>query len=566
MLEKENKFPHRLRHRFCAFGRAMTLGTGGAVLIWATSLVVVIVALLLGIWFLQRFYAKASLETALVRTGMGGRRVVTDGGCLALPILHRVQKVSMQAARMSAACTGKDAALTRDQLRADIEMEFELNVAADPEAIATAAQTLGARVARNGEAIADVLAGPLVDALQAAAATRTLAEIHLDRAGFAAEVATSVEARAARLGLGLLSSSLVSVDQSDLSLMNDMNAFNAKGARRLAELIAEERKARVAAETGAEVAVREHRLAQHQRQLELQRAEREAEINQQEHLNRLEAEANSRAEQARAQAKRASENTRIEQEQQTRAAQVANDEALRKAEMAALLALEEEKIANDIQLARRRAEESEAKAAEETARAQVILAAEHVQAQKERAITEREREIARMKTERDVELQTVQVKGDVETLLARAQADASARVTAANAEKAATEAQAAGRAALNSAENTLSDAVIRMRLEERKLDRMPEIMTQMMKPVEKIDSIRINQIGGIGGNGGSGQGGEGIDSAFGTAMDQILSMAVRLPAMKQMGEEVGLDFDANLAGRTADYANRIKPKDPKPKE
>ena len=43
-------------------------------------------------------------------------------------------------------------------------------------------------------------------------------------------------------------------------------------------------------------------------------------------------------------------------------------------------------------------------------------------------------------------------------------------------------------------------------------------------------------------------------------MDQILGMAVRLPAMKQMGEEIGLDFDANLAGRTADYANRIKGK------
>ena len=45
-------------------------------------------------------------------------------------------------------------------------------------------------------------------------------------------------------------------------------------------------------------------------------------------------------------------------------------------------------------------------------------------------------------------------------------------------------------------------------------------------------------------------------------MDQILSMAVQLPAMKQIGGEIGLDFDANLAGRTADYANRLKAKEP----
>lgn len=533
---------------------------------WAIAIIAAIIVLLVGIWFLQRFYAKATLETALVRTGLGGRRVVTDGGCLALPILHRVQKVSMQSARMSAARKGREAALTKDQLRADIEMEFELRVDPAPEAVATAAQTLGSRIARSGEAIEDVLAGPLIDALQGAAAKRTLDEIHLDRAGFAAEVAEAVEARAAQMGLQLLSASLVSVDQSDLTQMNENNAFNAKGMRRLAELIAAEREARVKAETGAEVAVREHRLAQHQRQLELQRAEREAEIGQQEHLARLEAEAESRAAQARAEATSAAEHTRIEKERLTKAAQVENDEALRRSEMAALLALEEARIANDIQLSRKRAEESEAKAAEETARAQVLMAAEQVQTQKERAATEREREIARMKKERDVELETVQVKSDVETLLARAQADASAKSTAANAQKAAMEAEAAGRAALNSAENTLSDAVIRMRLEERKLDRMPEIMTQMMKPVEKIDSIRINQIGGVGSTGGGLPGEGGVDSAFGSAMDQILSMAVRLPAMKQMGEEIGLDFDAQTAGRTADYANRIKPKDEKPKE
>ncbi len=101
-----------------------------------------------------------------------------------------------------------------------------------------------------------------------------------------------------------------------------------------------------------------------------------------------------------------------------------------------------------------------------------------------------------------------------------------------------------------------------MRLEERKLDRLPEIMTQMMKPVEKIDSIKINHIGGMGVH-GTPQGENGAESAFGSAMDQILGMAVRLPAMKQMGEEIGLDFDASLAGRTADYANRIKSKDEK---
>lgn len=524
---------------------------------WVITLVLLVVVALIAIWFLQRYYAKATLDSALVRTGFGGRRVITDGGCLSLPILHQVQKVSMGALTFSVSREGRDAVLTRDKMRADVRFEFELRVAPTEEGIATAAQALGARIARGGDTVKDVFAGSLVDAIQRAAAARTLEDIHLDRSGFSTDVAQVIETQAAKLGLTLVSASLIAVDQSDLGQWNENNAFNAQGMRQLAELVADQRKERIRIETEAEVAVRESHLAQHQRQLELGRAEREAEIAQHEHLAKLEADAKSREERARDEAKLASETTRIENERRVKATQVESDEALRKAEMAAIRTLEEEKIENDILIARKRAAEAEARAEEEEARAKVILAAENVQAQKERAIAEREREIARLKQSKELELESAKVKSDVETLLEKAKAEAAAKSKASDAERISMEAEAAGRIALNQAENTLGDAVIRMRLEERKLDRLPEIMTQMMKPVEKIDSIKINQIAGAGGTHGTG---EGVDGAFGAAMDQILGMAVRLPAMKQMGEEIGLDFDANLAGRTADYANRIKEK------
>ena len=537
---------------------------GELILYWLLALVILAIALLIGIWFLQRFYAKASLESALVRTGMGGRRVMTDGGCVVLPIVHQSLRVSMQTNTVTVSRTGREAVLTSDPLRADITMKFELRVASDTDNIATAAQAFGNRIARGGEAFEDALAGPLANAIQTAAASRDLNNIHLERAEFTQEVARVASEHAGRLGLELVTAALVSIDQSDFAGRDENNTFNARGMRRLAEMVAEEREARIQVETSTEVAVREHRLAQHQRQMELLRAERETEIAQQEHLTKLEAEAESRASQAHSEARHASETSRIQQEQETEAAKVTSDETLRKVEMRALLELEEAKIANGIKLSQSRTKEAKAQAEEEEARAQVILAAENVQAQKERAVTMREKEIAKLKQDRDIELEGARVKSDVNTLLAKAQADASVRTASAHAEQSAMEAEAAGRVALNSAENTLSDAVIRMRLEERKLDKMPEIMTQMMKPVEKIDSIRINQISGPGGGSGS-SGGDGVDSAFGAAMDQILGMAVRLPAMKQMGEEIGLNFDVPTAGRTADYANRIKAKDePKP--
>lgn len=534
-------------------------------MVWIVLLVLLALFLLVAIWFLQRFFVKASLDTALVRTGFGGRKVVMDGGCFVLPILHQVQKVYMGALTIPVDRSGREAVLTKDQLRADLKCEFELRVAPTLEAIATAAQTLGARIARSGGAVDELLVGFLVNAIQTGGAERTLEEIHLNRSAFCAELSQAIDAKVSLLGLTLVSSSLISVDQSDLSLWNENNAFNAQGMRRLAELVSDQRKARVRIESEAEISVSESRLAQHRRQLDLQREQREAEIAQSEHLAKLEADAKARETKAREDARLSSETSRIENERRTKESQVQNDKDLRDAELTAHLALEEIKIQNNIHLSRKRAEEAEAKAAEETARAQVLLAEESVRIQTDRAIAEREAEVARLRQKKDLELESARIKSDVDTLLAKAQAEASVTTRAAEAERIRMEAEAAGLVALHSAENTLSEAVIRMRLEERKLDRMPEIMTQMMKPVEKIDSIRINQITGLGGTSSPG---EGADSAFGAAMDQILGMAVRLPAMKQMGEEIGLDFDPNIAGRTADYANRIKtkqePKKPDP--
>ena len=526
-------------------------------MIWFFAIVVLALVAALAIWFLHRFYVKANRETALVRTGLGGQRVVMDGGCPALPILHQIQKVSMRAMAFRIARDGAHSLLTGDRLRADVEMEFELRVSPTPAGVATAAQALGQRIARGGEAVEDLVWGQIVNAMQDAAAARTLDEMHKDRAGYTGEVAGSVREYIEHLGLTLISAALVRVDQGSLAHLDENNAFNSEGIRKLASLVAENRKERVRIEAESEIAVRQSHLAKAQRRLDIERAEREAEIAQREHLARLEAQAEAISAETRAEAARKAETAALEKERDISTAKVAHDEELRRKEMAAILNLEEDKIDNAVRLAAKRVEEAEARAAEEASRAKVVLAAEAVQTDRERVVAEREKTIALMRIEQEIAVAEARTRGEAATLLAKASAEARAVETAATASKVRMEAEAQGRSAQIAAENAQSDAIIAMRIEERRLERMPEIVSQMMKPVEKIDSIRIHQIGGAGSGAGSP---DGVNGAFGAAMDQVLGMAVRLPAMKRMGEEIGLDFDAALAGRTADYANRIKSK------
>ena len=67
--------------------------------VFITVIVLLVVAVLI-ILFLNRYYRKATREVSLVRTGAGGQRVVLDGGCIALPFLHKVSEVNMRTTKL----------------------------------------------------------------------------------------------------------------------------------------------------------------------------------------------------------------------------------------------------------------------------------------------------------------------------------------------------------------------------------------------------------------------------------------------------------------------------------
>ncbi|TNE37599.1 MAG: flotillin family protein [Alphaproteobacteria bacterium] len=525
-------------------------------MIWFAAFICALVFLLIAILFLKAFYQKATREMSLVRTGFGGQKVVIDGGCIALPILHQAQKVMMSAIPVTVVRRGDKSFISKDHLRLDIEMSFEVRVTPTHDGVATAAQALGPRIARSSDALHEVLESKIIDTIQAASAASTLEEIHENRKAFTDEIASAVSVFIEGLGLRLESSSLLHLDQAAFATLDENNVFNAIGMRKVSELVSRNRRERIRIETEADISVRESRLAQVQRRLELEREEKESEISQQAYLTRLAAETEAQSVQAKVKSSLMAEETTLSKERDIKAFKIEHDETLRRKEMDAIRELEGVKIDHAIFLAAKRAEEAKAKAAEESSKSQVILAAEAVHTEKEEAVAVREEKIALLRLRKELSVKQEAAKNKAETEKLLAEADARNVEVRAQAEKARLQAEAEGLAAKIKAENGLSDAVISMRLEKRKLDRMPEILGMMMKPVEKIDSIRINQIGGLGN--GAANGGGGVDGAFGAAMDQILGMAVRLPAMKQMGEEIGVDFDANLAGRMADYANRIK--------
>jgi flotillin len=357
---------------------------------------------------------------------------------------------------------------------------------------------------------------------------------------------------------------LTRLDQSAFSAFDENNAFNAVGLRKLAEIIAVNRKKRAEIEADADVSVRQTQLEATKQRLLLTQQEEEAQINQNLEIEKMRAASNAETAKAREGSMIASEDARIERERQTRAMELAKQSEVRKIELESQLAVELKKVDNAIRLAAKHVEEAKSQAQAQLARTEVVLAEEHVQTERDRAVADRSHEIALKRVNEQGAVEQAKAETDADVLLRRIRAESEAVRTKAEAERLRLLAQSEGERAVIDAENSRSEALIRMKLEQYRLDRLPEIVSQMMKPAEKIDSIRIHQISGLGGAPGTAtaNGDAGQKTPINQVMDSILGMALQLPALRSIGDSIGLDFSSTINSPPTAVAERKPGSDP----
>ena len=184
---------------------------------------------------ITRLYRKASANMAFVRTGMGGVRVIQDGGSIVVPVIHQIIPVSMETMRLNVVRNGPHALITKDNLRVDLSAEFYIKVQANEDDILQAARSLGDRNVQP-QAVADLVEDKLVSALRAVAATKELVELHSKRDEFASAVQEIVMHDLASNGLTLETVTISSLDQTDPTQLQERNVFDAQGLRKIAEI------------------------------------------------------------------------------------------------------------------------------------------------------------------------------------------------------------------------------------------------------------------------------------------------------------------------------------------
>ncbi len=536
----------------------MTGAQFGAVIL---GLIVAAIVVAIVVWLMHWLYLRSSKERAFVRTGLGGQKVVMNGGALVLPIVHEVVPVNMNTLRLEVS-RGRDKALiTKDRMRVDVVSEFYVRVQAAVDAIAAAAQTLGQRTLEP-ETLKELVEGKFVDALRTVAAEMTMEEMHEKRGEYVKRVKSVVAADLQQNGLELETVSLTQLDQTGMEYFNPSNAFDAEGLTRLTEQIERRKKIRNDIEQDTMIQVRNKNLETERQALEIDRELEYARLAQEREL-----------EMERAAQRTDVARQRAEKEQEAERAQIAAREAVDRARLSAERAVEEDRILKErevqqLEIARRQAVElaeqhraiavaeqskaqSEAQAAADLARALAVAEEERVFTARETEMAERRKRIDLIAAEQEAERDALRLRIAAEAertasgdrgaaVRAEAEAQADAERVRSMAARIRNEVEAEGVRLMNEAQNLLTPDARLSAMRLRLIEKLDLIIRESVKPMERIEGIKILQVDGLGGGGG----GRG-DATGGSFADNVVNSALRFraqaPLVDQLLREIGID-------------------------
>jgi uncharacterized membrane protein YqiK len=541
--------------------------------------------LFIGIIF-ARLYHRATKETAFVRTGLGGQKVIMDGGAIVLPIFHEIIPVNMNTLKLEVSRREEQSLIALDRMRVDVAAAFFVRVKQTAESVSTAAQTLGRKTLAPME-LKNLVEDKFVDSLRATAATMTMKELQDKRREFVQAVQNAVAEDLEKNGLELESVSLTSLDQTAKDFFNPSNAFDAEGLTKLTQETEARRKQRNDIEQDTEVQVRTKNLEAERLKLDITKQQEFATLTQQQEISNAKADQVAEIAKIEAERRREAEEVRINADRLVKERLIEADRTVNSAEIDKNLTIQKKTIEADretkvkqaeqrqsvelanqdaaIAIAKKSQEQSQADAAANQALSEAVKAEEAVNTAREVAIAERGKSIQLIDAAREAEQLAISVKVAAEAEREAAENRAMAVKVEADAKREAALAEAEGIAAINDAKNRLGAAQIDLAVRMQLIQSLPLIIQQAAKPMEKIDSIRIFQvngmpIGGSSGHGDSNSEGNGGGGSAGSLPEQVMNSALQYQVAKPIVDAIMKDAglaNPSLTGIAQTVANMV---------
>ena len=469
-----------------------------------------------------RLYRRSSKELAFVRTGLGGQKVVMDGGAIVLPVFHECVNINMNTLKLEVSRAGADSLITLDRLRVDAVAAFFVRVIPSIEGVANAAQTLGQRT-MHPDSLKELVEDKFVDALRAAAVSMSMHQLLDKRADFIQAVQNAVSEDLLKNGLELESVSLTRLDQTPIKYFDAQNAFDAEGLTKLTQQTQQRARERNEIEQDTAVAIAKKNFEATQLKLTIEKGQTFATLQQQQEVATRQVQQTAEVASITAQREREAQQAKIDAERQVKEAEVEKNRAIQQRQIEATRDLQVAKIEQEkqttladqerlISVAEKSKAQSEAEKQANEARALAARAEEQVKTAREVAVAEREKQIALVAADQEAQQRAIGIRVAAEAEKDAAENHAQAIKIKAEAQQVQFQVDAKGIEMRNAALNTLAAEQIAMQVKMKLLDVLPAIIEASVKPLEKIDGIKIVQVdglnrGAVGGSNGSGGGG-----------------------------------------------------------
>lgn len=497
--------------------------------------------LTIGIIF-SRLYRRSSKELAFVRTGLGGQKVVMDGGAIVLPIFHECVNINMNTLKLEVSRAGADSLITLDRLRVDAVAAFFVRVIPSVEGIANAAQTLGQRT-MHPDSLKELVEDKFVDALRAAAVSMGMHQLLDKRADFIQAVQNAVSEDLLKNGLELESVSLTRLDQTPIKFFDAQNAFDAEGLTKLTQQTQQRAKERNEIEQDTSVAIAKKNFEATQLKLTIEKDQTFATLQQQQEVATRRAQQSAEVASITAQREREAQQAKIDAERLVQEAEVEKGRAIRQRQIEAdrevqVAKIEQEKrttLADQdklISIAEKSKAQSEAEKQANEARALAARAEEQVKTAREVAIAEREKQVALVVADQEAQQQAIGVRIAAEAEKDAAENHAQALKIRADAQQVQYQVEANGIEMRNAALNTLDAEQIAMQIKMKLLESLPAIIAASVKPMEKIDGIKIVQVDGLTRGGSSGSESSAPSGGGGNLAEQAVAAALAYRAQQ----------------------------------
>ncbi|MVN75064.1 flotillin family protein [Hymenobacter sp. HMF4947] len=204
---------------------------------WAVLLVLGV--LLIGfIAIVARMYQKAVQGEALVRTGMGDTKV-SFSGILIVPVLHKLEVMDIKLKTIIISRAGAEGLVCKDNMRADVKVNFFVRVNKTHDDVVNVAQSIGAHRASDPLALEALFDAKFSEALKTVGKHFDFIELYNSREQFKQEILRIIGTDLN--GYVLDDCAIDYLEQTPLSSLNQDNILDAEGIKKIIALTSEQK-------------------------------------------------------------------------------------------------------------------------------------------------------------------------------------------------------------------------------------------------------------------------------------------------------------------------------------